>query len=156
MPVDKTPIQRAQIKFYEQLAAVFVFNAVLAGYTIISANAAGTQINWTIVIVAALAQGALALGNVLEKYFSAKNEPLLSSLVEAGRQEMLSRVPPAALTPQDQALSAAVTAALQPTTVTTTTTNAYIPPKLMAVPDARGTIVPPAGVMLPPNVPPRG
>lgn len=115
LPQDKTPAQRAQIKLWEQFGLVFLINAALAGYVLFSSYATGQKPNWTVVIVVAIAQGVVALFNALEKYFAAKNEPLFSALVEAGRQEVLAKAPPVPYSATDQALQQAANAAFQPT-----------------------------------------
>jgi hypothetical protein len=114
MPTDKSPMQRAQLKLYEQLAAVFVLNALIAALTLYASYASATAPNWTYFFTSVTATGLVALFNTLEKYFSAKNEPLYSQLVEAGRQEVLARVPAVPLSAQDQALQQAVNTVLQP------------------------------------------
>lgn len=134
LPQDKTPAQRAQIKLWEQFGLVFLINAALAGYVLFSSYATGQKPNWTVVIVVAIAQGIVALFNSLEKYFAAKNEPLFSALVEAGRQEVLAKAPSVPYSATDQALQAAANAAFQPT---------YNAPTISVMP-AQSTAVPPA------------
>jgi hypothetical protein len=114
LPQDKTPAQRAKIKLVEQFAVVFLANALLAGYVLFSSQATGQPANWWVVIIAAIGQGILALFNVLEKYFSANNEPLFSALFEAGRQEILQRAPTVQYTATDQMLQQSMNAAFQP------------------------------------------
>lgn len=118
LPQDKTPAQRARLKLYEQFGLVFLANAVLAGYVLISSQAAGKTPNWSVVIVTAVAQGLLALFNVLEKYFSANNEPLFSALFDAARQEVANKAPTVTYSANDQTLQQAVNAVLQPVPVT--------------------------------------
>jgi hypothetical protein len=125
IPADKSPAQRAQLKLYEQLAAVFLLNAAIAALTLYASYASSSAPNWTVFFTSITATGLLALFNTLEKYFSAKNEPLFSDLVEAGRQEVLSRIPPVQLSAQDQALQTAVNTVLQPTNIA----SAYVPSK---------------------------
>ncbi len=115
LPSDKTPAQRAQLKLYEQFGLIFLVNAALAAYVLLSSYGTGQRPNWAIVIIAAVAQGVIASFNVAEKYFSAKNEPLYSAFVEAGRQEVLAKAPPVPYSATDQALLQAANAAFTPT-----------------------------------------
>lgn len=114
LPQDKTPAQRAQIKLWEQFGAVFLFNAALAALVLYSSYASQQSPNWLILIVAASAQGVLALFNVLEKYFSANNQPLYSALFEAARQEVQVKAPQVQYSASDQALQQSINAALYP------------------------------------------
>lgn len=115
LPQDKTPAQRARIKLIEQFALVFFINAVLAGYVLFSSYATGARPNWTVVVIAAVAQGLLALFNVIEKYFSANNEPLFSALFDAAKQEVQAKAPPVPYSPMDLSFQQAANAAFQPT-----------------------------------------
>lgn len=114
LPTDKTPVQRAQIKLWEQFAAVFLFNAALAALVLYSSYASQQSPNWLILAVAASAQGILALFNVLEKYFSANNQPLYSAMFDAARQEVAIKAPQVAYSTTDQALQQAANAAFSP------------------------------------------
>lgn len=115
LPPDKTPAQRARIKLYEQFGVVFLVNAALAAYVLLSSQATGAAPNWLIVIVAAIAQGVLALFNALEKYFSANNQPLYSAMFDAARQEVASKAPSVTYNASQQALQQSANAAFAPT-----------------------------------------
>lgn len=153
LPSDKTPAQRAQIKLYEQFALVFLVNAALAAYVLLSSYTTGQRPNWAVVIIAAVAQGVIALFNVLEKYFSAKNEPLYSAFVEAGRQEVLAKASPVPYSTTDQALQQAANAALDPsqwyTPVANATPSSLRPTTLQPIPADSTPVAP-----VTPNVPP--
>jgi hypothetical protein len=161
LPQDKTPAQRAQIKLWEQFGVVFFVNAGLAAYVLLSSYGTGQKPNWAIVIIAALAQGVIAAFNVAEKYFSAKNEPLYSAFVEAGRQEVLAKAPPVPYSPTDQALLQAANAAFQPTYTynapvmpaqSAVVPSSLRPTVLTPIPATPTPVVPPSV----PNVPPDG
>lgn len=165
LPQDKTPAQRAQIKLYEQFALVFLVNATLAAYVLLSSYTTGQRPNWLVVIIAAVAQGVIALFNVLEKYFSAKNEPLFSALVEAGRQEVLAKAPPVPYSANDQALQQAANTAFDPSQWYAPIANATpmpMPAQNAVVPSSlRPTVLQPIPADTPsvapvsvPNVPP--
>lgn len=167
LPQDKTPAQRARLKLYEQFGVVFLLNAILAGYVLFSSQASGSKPNWSVVIIAAISQGLIALFNVLEKYFSANGQPLYSAFIEAGRQEVLSKAPPVSYNATDQALQQSMNAAFQPTYTTSGNALTYTPvvtPQSAAIPSSLKSVqlqpmpVDSASVapMSVPNVPPVG
>ena len=164
LPQDKTPAQRAQIKLIEQFALVFVINAALAGYVLWTSYAARSKPDWTIVIIVAVAQGLIALFNALEKYFSAKNEPLFSALFEAARQEVQAKAPQVSYSASDQALQQSLNAAFYPAyPVPAQTATPIVAPQNASVPSSLKpvTLQPmPAEstpVVVPtPNLPPAG
>lgn len=167
LPQDKTPAQRARIKLYEQFGVVFLLNAILAGHVLFSSQSSGSKPNWSVVIIAAIAQGLIALFNVVEKYFSANSQPLYSALFDAARQEVASKAPPVQYSATDQALQQSVNAAFQPTYTTlpqSATYTVYTPAQSAVVPSslkptvlqplpADSTPVVPVSV---PNTPPVG
>lgn len=167
LPQDKTPAQRARIKLYEQFGVVFLLNAILAGYVLFSSQASGSKPNWSVVIIAAIAQGLIALFNVVEKYFTANSQPLYSALFAAARQEVASKAPPVQYSTTDQALQQSVNAAFQPTYMTSGNALTYTPvtaSQSAAIPSSLSpvrlqpmpaTTTPVAPVSVP-NVPPQG
>ena len=90
LPADKTPAERARLKAYSHIAAIVVFNGILASISLLSS---GKAVSLNEVAIAAGSQMVLAGVDVLRKFYSASNDLPMNALINLVANEAATRAP---------------------------------------------------------------
>lgn len=121
-PKDLTPLERARLKLISHIAIIAVFNGLLAALSYLGSMTSGAPLNWGVFSTIVLAQIVLAVLDSAKKYFTAKSDVPISTLLDMARQEVAAKTPQIAYNVQEKAVQSAISSLYDSSTTSTTTT----------------------------------